>query len=272
MTLPTQSALRTHRHRAAFTIIELMVSIGIIGVLISLIFAVLMSTKARAGEVKSLSNARGVSMSMQAFADTYGRWPFAMAGKRTPGVATPSALPSGLMVVPTWPPGAFIGVSDHWALSRLWPGLVALVAQWEENFETWVSPGTERATLASLNEGGYLIGSAVSYVYSNSFVGSPALWREGSTPDDSLIAPTTPSMVDHPSNKVLVWDGDLAYLPRRPQQVDRLFAHITPMAFADQHADMRNPLDATPGVANPLNGGNATRLHNTPAGVLGRDY
>jgi len=79
-------------------------------------------------------------------------------------------------------------------------------------------------------------------------------------------------MVEFPSDKVLVWDGDLAYLPRVPAVVDRFFNHVTPMAFADQHAEALLPQGATPGVANPLNHGDDRRLHNTLGGVLGRDY
>jgi len=44
------------------------------------------------------------------------------------------------------------------------------------------------------------------------------------------------------------------------------------MAFADGHAATHTPHDATPGVANPRNDNDDTRLHNTPDGVHGRDY
>ena len=257
------------RTRRGFTIIEVLVTIGVIGVLIAIVVLALGSAKAHAGQVMSLSHARGVAMSMQAYAETFGQWPFAKAGESTPGAS--STFPSELMVVPTWPPGSIAGTSDHWSLARLWPGLVARVAPWEENIDTWMSPGLRPVSLYT-SPGHPFVSFNISYIYSNSFVGSPRLWSESSGADESLIAATTPSMVEFPSNKVLVWDGDLAYLPRAPAVVDGFFNHVTPMAFVDQHAEALLPQRATPGVANPLNHGSDRRLHNTPAGVLGRDY
>ena len=254
--------------RSGFTIIELMVSIGIISVLLSFALPALMGARGRAGEVRSLANARGVAADMRAFARQFGTWPFRAPGERPPGY--PGTPPAGALTVRLWPDG-WMSVGDHWQHSRLWPGIVAAVAPWEEHYETWVSPGREHSSLYA-DDGLPSAFIMTSYLYSNSFIASPALWTEGATADESLIAPTRPTDVGFPSNKVLVWDGDLAYLPRPPRRVEGHWLHATPMAFADGHAAVLNPLDATPGVANPLNNDSATRLHNTPGGVLGRDY
>jgi len=230
-----------------------MVTIGIIGVLFSISLPALLGARTRASELKSLTNARSIVSDMQAYADAKGTYPFVVI---EPGGAAP---------VPIWPPGSMQILEQVWSLSWAWPGLVAEVAPWEEHYETWISPGRENVTLA------YDTGFFTSYRYSTSFLASPALWSGSAATDESLIAPTRPTDVAHPSNKVLVWDGDLAYLPKAPVVVEGFKNHNTPMAFADGHAATHNPLDATPGVENPFNG-TSDRLFNTPDGVRGRDY
>ena len=268
---PTAPVGRSSRP-TGFTILELLVSIGIIGVLLAISLPALRNTRASANEVKSLSNARLVAADMAAFAAAFNRWPYARAGERSPAAPTPPGFPGDQAVVPTLPPGAFVSLGTHWDLDRAWAGLVATVAPWEDHFDSWISPGKQGASLADRLESGFMTSGLVSYIYSHSFIASPALWSGGAVADESLIAPTKPSDVAFPSNKVLVWDGDLAYLPRPPRRVEGHWFHPTPTAFADGHAAVRTPADAAPGVANPLNNNNNTRLHNTPDGVLGRDY
>lgn len=249
---------RSHDRNRGFTIVELLVSIGIIGVLFSLSLPALLGAKVRASELRSLANARSIASDMHAYADIKGTYPFV------------KIEPGGTASVPTpAPPGytAMTILSDVWSLSWAWPGLVAEVAPWEEHWATWVSPGRDPALPAL---GDPILPS--SYRYSTSFVASPALWSGSATADPSLTAPTRPADVAHPANKVLVWDGELAYLPKRPVFVEGHFNHLIPMGFADGHAAVHNPLDATPGVPNPLFFEDSSRLNNTPNGVLGRDY
>lgn len=256
-----------HPMSRGVTLIELMISLGVIAALIAITVPALSGARISAAELRSLSNARQVSADMQAYADRFGHWPFSAPGTAPPGYQeTP---PAGYLIVQWWPPQAqfFIIVSNHWQHSNLWPGLVAVVAPWEEHYETWISPGAEPSSLYNNNHG-----PETSYLYSNSFVGSPALWSGSAPADSALIAPMKPADVAHPANKVLVWDASLAYLPQRPASVEGHLNHLTPMAFADGHAAVHNPLDAAAGVPNPLNNNNSDRLHNTPGGVQGRDY
>lgn len=235
-------------------------AIGIIGVLFSLSLPALLGARVRASELRSVSNARSIASDMHAYADTKGHYPFVAI---EPGGTAPVPLPA-----------AYVGMqilSDVWSLSWAWPGLVMEVAPLEQHYETWISPGRDPA-LPSLDGNGSAVVTPVSYQYSTSYLASPALWTESATADPSLIGPTTQADVAHPSNKALVWDQELAYLPKPPVSVDGLKNHLTPMAFADGHAATHNPLDATPGVENPLWFDVSTRLHSTPKGVLGRDY
>ncbi len=267
----TNMPARTRLH--AFTIIEVMVTVGIVGVLIAIAAPALRGARVRAHEMRSLVNARDIASDMASYTSAFGVWPFLSADKPAPGQPPPSRdLPAGLLAVPWWPEAFIVGVDSIWSLATLWPGLVSRIAPWEEHFGSWVSPGSDDTGLPDPARQSSYILPQTSYIYSNSFIASPALWSGGAVADESLIAPTKPSDVAFPANKVLVWDGDLAYLPRPPRRVDGHWFAPTPMAFADGHAAVRTPADAAPGVANPLNNNNSTRLHNTPEGVLGRDF
>lgn len=253
--------------RRGMTLIEVMVSLGLIAVLIAITVPALSGARIKASELQSLANARHVAADMQSYADQFGHWPYSAPGSAPPGY--PTTPPPNMLTVLWWP-SIYTSVSSHWDHSYLWPGLVAVVAPWEEHFQTWISPGAEPSTL--FNDTG-VPASAVhtSYLYSNSFIASPRVWRGSSSADPTLIAPTRPSDVAHPANKTLVWDWELPYLPQRPMRINGHFNRLTPMAFADGHGAVHNPLNAIPGVTNPFNN-TSTNLSNTPHGVLGRDY
>ena len=243
-----------HRARCglprAFTIVDVMVTIGVIGVLFSIALPALRGARVRARELRSLVNAQSVSADMSAFASAFGIWPFLSSSDPAPGqMPRTQDTPAGLLAVPWWPENFIIGVDSIWSLGTLWPGLVSRVAPWEAHYGSWVSPGREKVDLPDLSVQSNYPLPRTSYLYSNSFVASPALWSGSASADGSLIAPTKPSDVAFPSNKVLVWDGDLAYLPRPPRRVDGHWLHPTPMAFADGHAAVLAPADATPGAA-----------------------
>ena len=169
-----------------------------------------------------------------------------------------------------------IATTNHWSVEWAWPALVSEVAPWEENYSVWVSPGmsTKLPEMHSMADG---MGDArmsemVSWRYSNSLSGDPRLWGEGAKVSAKMHRAVKDSEVSFPSQKVMLWDTHLAYLRDEPELIDGHWNAPTPMAFADGHADVKNPLDAKEGVANPLNGGSDIRLSNTPDGVGGIDY
>ena len=115
-----------------------------------------------------------------------------------------------------------------------------------------------------------------SYPLSHSVMARPGLWRLGAASDSAMLVPARVSDVAHPSSKVLSWDRHMAYL-LRPRRLEgsSMLANPTPMLFIDGHAEERDPALAAEAVLNVMNpdaGENEMRLHNTPLGVLGRDF
>lgn len=260
-----------------FTLVELLVTIGVIGVVVSIILPALAGARVAARETQALANQRSVAQSFSVYAGEFGCWPFRRRGVVPDGDGVDAPLvPANpqILFVNWWPEGVRIGVSDHFAQEWLWPGIVARTIPWQQNYATWVSPGmpTELPTEPDLG-GGMHLWDQISVRYSNAFVARPELFKAGgATEDDRLLAPTKPSEVTFASGKVMLWDAHLAYLRTRPPEVNGHFDAPTPMAFADMHAEKRKPTEATPGVPNPYRGGTAHALNTTPDGVRGKDY
>lgn len=260
--------------RRAFTLVELLVVIGIIGLLISITLPGLSGARLAASRVKAQANARSVAQAFGMFGEKHGRYPFVGQGFRAPGIPEQAPdPPPGVVMAPWWPRGTMVGVSGHWSHAFMWPGILADVAPWPDHYATWVSPGRETALpeeIPDMAHGG--VEATVSFRYSNSFVARPTLWKEGTALEAGLLAPVTPTEVAYPSSKAVAWDAELAYLRRAPAIVHGHYDAPTAVAFVDQHADLKNPKDAAPGFANPLNAGDSRTLHNTPEGALGRDF
>lgn len=269
------------RSRAGFTLVELLVVISVVSLLIALLAPALGGARVEARRLKSVTNARSIASTFQQVNDATGHYPFRKAGTRPEG-APPGAPapPPGVLLVEWWPKGTVIGVSSHWAHEFLWPGMLGAAATWPSHYATWVSPGRSTALPESLSAGvpgeegeeGPSIERVVSYRYAHSFVAKPALWRPGTDLNASLLAPIAAHEVQYPSQKVMVYDAELAYLRKAPPALNGHYRAATPMAFADGHADAKDPTEANPGFANPLNGGSTMAIHNTPEGVAGWDY
>lgn len=246
----------------AFSLVELLVVIGVIGILIAIVAPALRGARKAVGEAASLANLCGIGKTFEAYLSS--------ANEAYPRV------PDGEFI-PWNAPGATGGMTisgTPWMSEHVWPHLIARVAPWQEHLQSWFSPGVdiEEAT----RDGGFV----PSYFYCHSFVAAPALW----TTEGAAQAPQSPGrflvavrsvQVAHPGAKVMLYDHAVAYVRRadKPRYLG-LPDLPTPMLFADSHAAAHVPRHAATPYRNVLNAErfNDAPLYNTPEGVLGPDY
>ncbi len=262
--------------KKAFSLIELMVVIGIIALILAIALPALGGARSTAKRTLALANVRSTQQLFEQYASDNGRYPFRAAGDQPAGLDEP--VEPNALTFPWYPEGVVIATTNHFDLATMWPAIVTPIDEWPGIAETWVSPGREfeLPEIEDLMNGAEIEpGEMFSIVYSNSFVARPTLWMadRGETVDRiAELRPTRASEVRAPASKVMLWDRHLAYLSEEPERVGEHYREMTPMAFADGHGALRDPTEASEGVANPLNGGDDTRLHNTSQGVYGIDY
>jgi len=259
--------LARSRHRRtwpAFTLIEVLVAIGIIGILIAIIAPALRGARDSARETVCLANLRTCHTDMQAYLEAEGQYPFLPAHE--PIDTSPDGDGSeGILT------------DSHWATSLHWTSALREVAPWRPHFESWVCPGAPRAPGRpwahdpSVPES-QRRGSA-SYIMSHAFRAGPGLWApKPPTDPDALrefLRPVQAHEVRAPAAKALFYDHEMAHLDPLATAAER---DARPVGFADGHAAIRRLSESADPVPNPLAGGVARRLHDTPRGVRGRDY
>jgi prepilin-type N-terminal cleavage/methylation domain-containing protein len=275
--------MKTSRAHRGFTLLELLVSIGVIGVLIAILAPALRGTRAAALETVALSNVRGVGQLMAVYSGEQGRHPFRGPGEYPRAILEmmPDFEPVDEVAFYMWyPRGVLIGTSGHFDQSWLWPSVVAPLEEWPEHWETWVSPRKDRA-LPTADDFGLSdenpIEGQISVRYSNAFVARPEFFsdRRGDDRDAmrKLLRPTRPSDVRFPSGKVMLWDNDLSY--RTDRVLERIEGRLdadTPMCFADGHGAVKNPTEGGETYQNPMAPDGTGKLSDTRDGVHGRDY
>lgn len=256
--------LRRADNRRAFTIIELLVVIGVIGVLLSLTLPALRSARDAGRTLVCVANLHSLGQTMVAYNDAHdGKYPFVRNGN------------GKLFPTPTYPGDTSAAtIPNPFSLEIQWTILMFDIAPWDEYFASWLCPGAPRdparpwdGTNVLDGDGALVINNLSSYSYSTSFVASPSLWSGHSEADESLLRPTLASEVAHPSNKVLMWDSEMAHLSvKTAATLDR-----RPMLFTDGHAAVMRLSEAAEPVVNPFTG-EARKLVDTPHGVDGVDY
>lgn len=237
-----------------FSLIELLVIIGVIAVLIAILLPALAGASRSAKMMASASNLRQIGIVMETYTQAERAYPTAVDDE----FGEPSFYTYAC-------PGVQIRI-EHWQIVRQWPAVVEPYAPWAEYREVFVAPSADRDDDTC--------GWPSSYIYSASFVARPATWIEGTEPDPRLLGSVSPNEVVFPSAKALAWDAEMPYIDKTIPVIGLDIARPTPILFADLHTVQKTPALATapaPNVLNPPIIGNA-RLHNTPEGVRGRDY
>lgn len=242
----------------AFTIVELMVSIGVIALLLAILVPALRGARKSADEVVALSNLRGIGVVFERYTQANrGFYPFIEPG---------SALE---IVPPGEPEGASLSTTDPWVARYAWVTVMHEVAPWREHYATWVNRRGQRGDGAPWGDPtipGKLYPRWPSYHYSNSFVADPIVWSGGAAVSDEAFTPQRASSTAHPAAKALVFDASREYL------VDPRAKARRGVLAADGSAALRWDAEARSPVPNPLRGGEALRYHDTPSGLLGVDW
>lgn len=245
-----------HRHRGApaFSVIELLVVVGIIALLLAIALPAMASVRRSAQESKSLANLRSIAQTTGLYINTHGTHPYGRSG----------------LVFPDRPQDAWGITVTHWMMDRHWPILFTRLAPWEEHAQAWLSPGAEdRFEPLFTGKIGLTSAPLTSYSYSTAFTAAPRLWRPGVSSDDfeRLKRPTRPDEVAQPALKVMFFDHERAYLRGRERGQAR------PALFADFSAALVRDEDATEPVQNPDNTQVAPRRYlDTPNGIAGIDF
>src|SRR5690606_31538941 len=113
-----------------FTIVEVLVSVGVIALLLAILVPTLRGARKSADEVVVLSNLRGVGVVFERYTQANrGFYPFIETG-------------STLQIVPPGEPqGVSLSTDDPWVARYAWVTVMHEVAPWREHYATWVNRG-----------------------------------------------------------------------------------------------------------------------------------
>lgn len=246
-----------HAKPTAFTLVEVLVTVGIAAILVALLLPAFAGARAAGRESVSLSNLRQAAVAVDAYTRAYREaYPWAPAGTNF-RVSPPDAGPIN-----------FVQPGDYWALRWYWTALMHDVAPWEENFRTWIGPGAPPSSAdgpwARVPYPGH---GVPSYQMSDTFFARPELWAPGTAETPELYRPVFTHDVLAPASKVLLFDWEMAHArSQEPADRDR-----RPMLFVDAHAQVRRVSEAAQPPVIPFKAPTLP-LQDTPDGVRGRDY
>ncbi len=243
---------------SGFSLIELLVTIGVVALLISILVPALGKASDKSKELASAVNLRSIGQIFEMYIErSQDMYPAPVSGRMYP---TPNPRIQMSM--------------HHWQVSNRWHELFLDEYPWEANLELYLAPGAERDT--SMRP--VMTTIFPSFRYSASFLGAPSIWTDREIADGEwgrLEKSVRRPMVRYPSGKALMWDVEMPYIRRflKRDEYNNLLEK-TPILFADQHVTGHIPAEATPGVLNraPFAAHLIENLHNTPEGVRGRDY
>ena len=234
--------------RTAFSLIELLVAIGVIGVLIGLLLPALSGAKGAALRTRSLADLRQIGVSFELY----------LGAHRDTHPYQPAGLP--YHVTPGSPYGTISDSNAPWSLGYAWPALFHRVAPWAEHYRVWSAHDPDAGHLPWQTDDGLWI--LPVYHYSNSFIGAPATWMDEGEFGDR---PTRRHEVRFPASKVIVFDRMTPH-HRGPEP-----AAARGILLTDSSARHAKDADAARPFPNRTGKGQSGIYHNTPAGLLGRD-
>lgn len=243
------------RRAAGLSIVEVLVVIGVVGLLIGISAPGIAVARARSREIGCGANLRGVAQIVAIYTQSYkDNFPFSPAG----AVLRAAPDDDSLMLL----------TNDHWSLQANWPSLMHTSVNWREAYASWVCVGADRLAGAPWKRAKSDGLDGASYWYSSAFVARPAVWSDPIRPLPSkseLLQAVSVSDVVFPSAKVEFVDVELAHAG----SIDPGFRR--PVVFADGHVSVER-IDRSLNVAVNRLTGRTYPLFDTADGARGRDY
>ncbi|MGP1309542.1 MAG: type II secretion system protein [Phycisphaerales bacterium] len=245
------------RTRRAVTLMELLVTIGVVAIVVGITIPVLRTVALQRHDVRNLTSLRSTHQQFRQYANDNDDSFVNCGPPRRPGY--PAVIDYG-------EPNGFEHIS-YLGQSGWWPMVLATYTR--EGFPTWHSthwlppddppPHIRRGYTNTryIAESGFL--------YSPACITAPAMWRDGVdhlTPMDGHFRRVRWSETVHPAAKGLLFDS---VAPLRSETSDK-----RQVAFVDgsvRMEDFLRPTGAPPGAAR-----RGTAVLWTPHGILGRDF
>lgn len=237
------------RRVPAFSLVEVLVAIGVIAVLLAILLPALRGARDSSWRTLSRSNVRQLHAAITLYADG--------SDELFPATEPGRLYPTDGDILVGYP---------YWHIYFTWPGVIHDVLPFRDHADVYLSPGAARA---GSDEGRW----PSSYVLSTSVAGHPSLWSGDAVADPQLQRAAKVSSVRYPASKALLWDAELPFVRPSPAHIGADLAEVTPMGMIDGSVSDRTPSQASSPVRNPFEFTlDRARLHNTGDGVLGRDY
>jgi len=238
---------RVHR---GFSLVELLVVIGVLGVLLAVVIPVLRSARGGTEESVSMARCRECVTMLQAQPSSTERFPMGKLGG-------PLHNPLG--------PTAWVELSNGDALYFPWFAHASswnwvVVSLGEPVSEAWISPSRRGDVLGPMDS---------DYRLTHAVMAARSHWSRSGEQSPSMWGGQLMAGVARPALKVLVWESGEALRGRVTGESG--FGVARPLGFADGHVENRNLLDARPGVYNRFIDYSAPLL-TTEHGTAGWDF
>lgn len=259
---------RSERSSFAFTLVELLVAIAVVGVVIALTIPALRAMRQQAREAACTSRIGQCAAAATQYASDASDLPPIL-----PAVIgdTGERIRARLVVGSTQ-----VAETDYFGQGRFWTWVIG--GDRLESVQTLMCPGVD------ITEDDPLLWSGApppavggfrcppsTYVLVDSVLAHPTLWTPAGRADPALIGPQRWASCEQPSRKVALYEGLVGHEGGTVQLVTSRKPPTASVAFFDGHADHADFSRATPGFQQPFATRPARAMSDTPSGILGSD-